>query len=420
MKIQCPNCNETTELTFEVDWKHFACPHCQTLYQRNLAGGMEQVKFLSKTTTPPSLHIGQQGVLEGVLWEVGGFCIKNVVNEPYGWQEYTLYNKTGEVCFLSESDGHWILAKEIETGEKFDIDAHYAPNFGVTYKDEDYALFASSEFYTAYAAGIFDHPVPERGKAKDFIKLPHGLLLEKSDGEETFAFFARHVSKQELQKAFHEITLPEPVGQGMLQPFFLDMSSFWIAPAIVGGIVLLWQILLTGYYPSYKVLSEHVLLPDTVAEVTHISPSFTCTGIVAPLKIQLSAPVDNSWAGVDFCLVNEETKEERFGSVEVAYYHGVDGGESWSEGDSRPSIKICGVSPGPYHLVMQVAKEPNKPDIKALQYTVTARPFNIGNLLWALGLLIVAIVAAVLWRSHFEKQRWMYSDFPPETEEDDY
>jgi len=418
MKIQCPNCNETTELTFEVDWKNFACPNCQTLYSKDQNGDPKQLKLLPKTTSTLSLYVGQQGVLEGTLWEVGAICIKNPVGEPFGWREYTLYTAKGEVCFLSEYDGHWILAKEIETGETFDIDATYGMGHKLKYEGEDYTIFNSSAYRTEYAAGIFDHPVPEQGLAKDFVKAPRALLLEKNDQESTYAFEARHISTKELTKAFPEIVLPEQFGQGMLQPFPINADSFGTILAAFGALILLFQFFITGFYPSYPVLNDYVLLPDTVAEVTHVSPSFTCTGPIAPLKIELSAPVNNSWAAVDFCLVNENTKEERYGTVEVALYYGTEDGERWSEGDSRPSIKICGVSPGPYHLVMQISKMPNTPALKSLRYSVSARSFSMVNLLWAIGILTVAGLVIFILRYSFEQKRWMNSDFPPEYEPD--
>jgi len=409
MKIQCPNCAQPTELTFQVNWKDFACPHCNTLFNKDEGGNPKQARFLPRLAGPLSLQIGQQGVLEDTLWEAGGICTKKLVNEPYGWQEYTLYSAKGGVCFLSEYNGHWILAKEIEAGEKFSIEG----NHGCNYRDDFFPPYHDSDFRTEYAAGIFDHPVPEAGTAKDFVNPPYALLLEQI-GQDTYAFDARHVSKEELTAAFPDIELPERVGQGMLQPFHFNVLQFCAIWAGVGGIVLLCQLLLSGFYPTYKVLSEHIFLPDTVATVTHVTPSFACTGLLAPVQVSLSAPVNNSWAAVDFCLVNEETKEERYGSVEVAYYFGSDQDGSWTEGTSRPSIKICGVSPGPYHLVMQVSKEPNRPDLNALDYIVTARAPTAANLLWSLGLLAVMMIAAFLWQAHFEKMRWMNSDFPPE------
>jgi len=413
MKIQCPHCDKPTELTFQVDWKDFACPHCNTLYKKDETGQPKQARSFSPAPTPLALYVGQQGVLEEVLWEVGGICIKKPLGELDGWREYTLYSKSGEVRFLSEYNGHWILAKEIEH-HSFVFDAGHE----CFYEDEMYPIFHDTTYQTEYAAGIFDHPVPDEGRAKDFARPPRALLLEQ-EGTKTYAFDARHLSEKELKAAFPEIEMPRRIGQGMLQPFHFNVTELWLVSLGVGGLLILCQLVLGGLFPSYQVLQGYVPLPDSVATVQHLTPSFTCTGLRAPLKVSLSAPVDNSWASVDFCLVNEDNKEERYGSVEVAYYHGVDQGESWSEGTSRPSIKICGVPPGRYHLLMEVSKQPNALGVNTLHYTVTGGAPTMGNLFWALGLLLVVGTVAYIWQAHFHQQRWMNSDFPPETEDED-
>lgn len=412
MKTQCPNCSTSTELTFPVNWVQFACPNCQVLYGKDAAGILQQVRHLHKPASAFTLQLGQQGIIDDVLWEVGNICTKVPKGEAFGWNEYTLFSRSGQVCYLSEYNGHWVLATEIETGETFDI----RHNHSRTYQDEVYPIFHNSRYVTTFAAGFFDHPLPVKGVAKDFVLPPKAFLLEKCDNEPTYGFEARHLSPQELKAGFPDIELPPRTGQGMLQPFYFDVLNLGYVLGAVGALIILINMFLTIAYPSYQVVKERVFMPDTVPEVTHISPSFTVTGIRAPLKIALSAPVYNSWAAADFCLVNEETKTERYGSVDVAYYQGVEGGESWTEGTSRPSIMICGVAPGRYHLAMQISKEANKPEINALEYTVTAHPSSGTNLMWSLGLLAVALLAAVLWKSNFEKMRWMYSDFPPESE----
>ena len=411
MKILCPHCDKPTELAFQVNWTNFGCPHCHTLFEKDPAGHHKQIRLLPKPAGIQSLQLGQQGVLEGKTWEVGGFFIKNPVNEPYAWREYVLYSDTGDTCFLSEYDGHWMLAHEIED-EKFSIQA----NNGRTYRGVVYPIFHNTKYRTEYAAGFFDHPVAEAGTAKDFARPPHALLLEKSGKERSDAFDARYLPEAELLEAFPDANLPERVGVGMLQPFPVNLEAFFSVLAAAGGIVLLCSILLSGFFPSYRVLDGYMVLTDSLSEeVTHVSPSFTCTGIRAPLQIKLSAPVDNSWVAADFCLINEDTKEERYGSMEVAHYSGYDDGEHWSEGSTSPSIQICGVPPGRYHFVMQVSKMPGRPELRGLHYMVTARVATTANLLMALGLLLAAAVGMILWQSHFERQRWMNSDFPPET-----
>lgn len=413
MKIQCPDCTQSSELHFPAPWVEFACPHCKTLFSKSESGGLTRNRMLPTTPVAMGLQLADQGFFEGSEWEIGAVCVKKPVDYHQGWVEYTLYNPAGEIKYLSEYDGHWLLAKEVEGTEKYQINEVH----GIYHEGEFYKIYHDTEYTTEYAAGFFDYPVNVKGLAKDFISPPKALLLEQTEGQPTFAFEARYMTRKELLAAFPQANPPKPGGQGMLQPFPIDLNAFWGVLGSAAALIFLIQIVLSGFYPSQEVLTEHVVLPDTVAEVTHISPSFTTTGIIAPLKIELSAPVNNSWAAVDFTLVNDDTQEQRFGSVEIAYYHGSGSDGTWTEGTDKPSIKICGVKPGRYHLEMQVVKEPNKPAINALRYRATAQAATFGNLFLALGMVVVGLIAVYIWRYNFEQQRWLNSDFPPETGE---
>ncbi|MCC7464673.1 MAG: hypothetical protein IT261_00295 [Saprospiraceae bacterium] len=414
MNVQCPQCNQTTELSFSTPWKYFGCPKCHTLFQKMEDGAIQQSRILPKNPLALHLYIGQQGVFEGKLWEVVNATIKYPTSEPYGWQEFTLRNKDGEECFLSEYNGHWTLATEVsDPALLHDIKGEYSLHHG----EETYKLFHSTAYKTEYLSGFFNSFLPSTGLAKDYVSPPKAVLLERDDSDpRTYTFEARYVPDKEIREAFPTLKPPRAQGVGMLQPFSTNLVNFGYIIGGFGLIMILYQFLFTLQYPNYEVLREYVMLPDSVAEVSHVSPSFQVTGAKGPLQIDLSAPVDNSWAAVDFTLVNEDTRKEQYGSVEIAYYHGVDGGESWSEGSKNPSIKICGVEPGRYHLAMQVAKQPLTPDINSLKYTVTARSSTIWNLVLCLGLLLGGFLGVLIWRSSFEHQRWMLSDFPPQAE----
>jgi hypothetical protein len=414
MNIQCPHCQHTTELNFPSSWKHFGCPKCYTLFSKKEDGTIQQTKIQSANRIVLHLHIGQFGVLDGIRWEVTNACIKFPVSEPFGWQEYTLRNRDGEECFLSEYNGHWTLAKEVtDPSLQHDIRSQYELQHG----DDTYRLFHDSQFKTEFLSGFFEETLPTTGHAKDFVSPPKAVLLERAEGDPvTYTFEARYVSGKEMQEAFPTYNPTRQEGVGMLQPFPTNMVHFGLIVGAFGFFLTLYQLFFTFTYPSRQVLKDLVMLPDSVAEVSHVSPSFKVSGTTGPLEIKLSAPVQNSWVAADFTLVNEDTREERYGSVDIAYYFGVDGGESWAEGSNNPSIKICGVAPGNYHLDLQVAKNSGDSNITSLRYTVIAQASTFWNLLTCLIILVAAFIILLIYRSHYEQQRWMLSDFPPETE----
>lgn len=126
----------------------------------------------------------------------------------------------------------------------------------------------------------------------------------------------------------------------------------------------------------------------------------------------MSSNVDNSWAYTAMTLVNEKTGETYDLDMEVEYYHGYEGGESWNEGSNKTYKFISSVPEGRYHLVIF----PEKPfgyEPLILNITVERDVFVESN-----GLVLIIILglypAFFFLKSHwYEKSRWSKSDYSP-------
>ena len=119
--------------------------------------------------------------------------------------------------------------------------------------------------------------------------------------------------------------------------------------------------------------------------------------------------VDNSWAYVDGHLYNEETGVVVPFGVELSYYHGVAGGESWSEGSRSSSVFLSAVPAGTYSLRLSGQRSHRKTGSIAVE-------IHQGVPRWtstALLLVAVLVIAGYGWSQHvmFEKNRWSESDF---------
>mgnify|MGYP000308295330 CR=1 FL=1 len=90
------------------------------------------------------------------------------------------------------------------------------------------------------------------------------------------------------------------------------------------------------------------------------------------VEVELSSEVENSWMAADLSLVNEETGETFAAGLEVAYYHGVDGGESWSEGSRTKSLVIPQVPVGKYVLRI----EPSWPVVPSCTTSIDCGPIS--------------------------------------------
>ena len=160
----------------------------------------------------------------------------------------------------------------------------------------------------------------------------------------------------------------------------------------------------------------------------YVSPSFEFDGGASPLRIDLKAPVDNSWAYTGVTLVNEKTNEEVFAEQDIEYYHGYTDGENWTEGSTKESFTICGVEPGKYHFTIspQVEEKIAPTSIyltsatnvnlnagieMEVSATIEKTPFwNVGFCMAVLG---GGLILLFILKYLFEVSRWSDSDYSP-------
>ncbi len=127
----------------------------------------------------------------------------------------------------------------------------------------------------------------------------------------------------------------------------------------------------------------------------------------AVLGIHISTGADNSWVYATTELI-EADSELSVGAVgsEVSYYHGTEGGESWTEG-SRSSHRYVKAPPaGEYQLLAELEGDRTVP--VSIRLTANDRLTRYPLIL---ALLMALIPGAVLmsW-VRFEKDRWDEED----------
>ena len=67
--------------------------------------------------------------------------------------------------------------------------------------------------------------------------------------------------------------------------------------------------------------------------------------------------LDNSWADVEGDLHQDSSGLLQSFYVPLSYYHGVDSGESWSEGSRRGAAYLRRMPPGKYTMRLEVTRE---------------------------------------------------------------
>jgi hypothetical protein len=130
------------------------------------------------------------------------------------------------------------------------------------------------------------------------------------------------------------------------------------------------------------------------------------------IKISATSNVDNSWLEVVGDLINEDTNESQGFALPVEYYHGVDDGESWTEGDLSPSVHLSARPAGRYSLGLEARWEKWQQPAAVTIRVEQGVPRLLHLILALVAISIIPLIFA-FYHYSFEKRRWEDSDYSP-------
>ena len=147
------------------------------------------------------------------------------------------------------------------------------------------------------------------------------------------SFLGKHISSKEIKSIFNIKSVPTKSQVGMVQPFYFNLNNTIIVFCSACSFILISHLYFSSTSKNQLVYSNEInLLDNNNKEIS--TDVFELKGPIAPLKIFINSDVDNSWVATDFSLVNQTTSESSYFSKDIEYYHGYEGGENWTEGDT--------------------------------------------------------------------------------------
>lgn len=409
MKIPCYDCNTETELEVGFEVVHFVCPTCHSLYAADAEGRFRRKSQFKTTEQDYPLEIGDVGFLKGSNYKVTGILRKNV-QPNYMWTEFILQNEAKEFLYLSLSNGHWMMLTEME--EIFHVGDH---PLILEHENEDYNIFEYSDAKIITAEGFFDFELPTQNiHLVEYIKPPYLISVERVNGVET-SFYGEYVKKDVIKKAFKKTFLPYQFGVNMIQPFRFDIRNTAVIFCFFALFILTADWLLYKDQAEQKVFSKVIEFKESDnKQIT--SDSFVLNGASAPLTVEVSSSVDNSWANVNIALINEETSDEIYANKDIEYYHGYTDGEYWNEGSKQEKFNICGVKGGKYHLLITPMKAPEDLANYGMEINVIWNQPSSRNA-WFVIIFMIGVFAIIyFFKYSFEKSRWSDSSYSPYSE----
>ena len=361
----------------------------------------------------PLIPLGTRGKLGGETYEVIGYLVREVVDEPFTWCEYLLHNPLHGQRWLVEYNGHWVLTRLASGVPK--VKANVA-----RYQEVSYRHFQSARAQVTAVVGEFPWTprVGERAKVEDYVAPPLMLSVERNPQETTWST-GEYVEPDIVWKGFAlPGRPPSRIGVGAAQPspyaaagrsMFLLLASFLALAVLV--------------HLLFAALSQHRLVadihgdyrPGTSDASVVVSEPFSMSGRTSNVMVEISTNVANSWAYFNLTLVNEDTGVAKSFGREVGYYSGRDSDGSWSEGSNWDRAYLPSVVSGSYVLVV----DPEGPYPVSWRVRLTR---DVPRPLW-MWLAVAALLvppAFFLWRKlAFESRRWSESDHGGSSSDDD-
>ena len=137
----------------------------------------------------------------------------------------------------------------------------------------------------------------------------------------------------EIEKKFVVSGLPRPSTVAPNQPYpHKWIYKYWLIFLAVAMLMGFVMVIASG--STREVFSQSInlaALPNADGTQVFFSEPFELGG-GSNIRISAESPVNNSWVYLEGDLITDETGLVQSFPIEISYYYGVDGGESWSEG----------------------------------------------------------------------------------------
>jgi ribosomal protein S27E len=408
--LQCPSCGGAITL-HDKAVQSVACPSCLCVLEPDNESLRILAKAAAATRIQPLIALGSSGRFVGKDWTVIGFQQRAITKNDidYPWQEYLLHHPQEGFRWLVEADGHWNWVSPVPKPPRYQVGLPTVSHGG-----EVYRRFSAGTAQTRYVIGEFTWKISvgETWETMDFVAPPRTLSRESSPNETSWSI-GEYLPADEVAAAFKlKGALPAAIGVGMNQPNSRDeghrrvCAGFWKFLALAVVAQLLWVFILGGrtLLDQRLVFSPHNDEPAT-------TQTFELDRDARSLALRHDTDLDNNWLGLNLTLVDKKTGRAWTAQSEVAYWHGVDDGESWSEGDRDRELVFRDLPAGTYYFVIDPEISAEKPVAVADRIRVVRDQATWSNFFLLLAFLVLFPLFSRYRVSAFEAERWKNADF---------
>ena len=408
--LQCPHCGGAITL-HDKAVQSVACPSCLTVLEPDNENLRILAKAAAATRIEPLIALGSSGRFVDKDWTVIGFQQRAITTDgiAYPWQEYLLHHPSEGFRWLVEAEHHWNWVSPLPTPPRYQVGLP-----SVTYGGEQYRRYSVGSAATLYVIGEFTWKVSvgETWETIDFVAPPKMLSRESSHNETSWSI-GEYLPPEEVAAAFKlKTALPTPIGIGANQPNPRSVShrrvcgNFWKFLGLAVVAQALWFFVLGGH-----TLLDQRLVFSPANDEPSTTQSFELDSAARNLVLRHDTDLDNNWLGLNLTLIDKKSGRAWMAQSDVAYWHGSDDGESWSEGDRSRELVFRDLPAGSYYFIIDPEISAEKPVAVADRIKVIRDQAAWSNFFFLLILLAAFPLFSRYRMTAFENERWKNADF---------
>ena len=408
--LQCPKCGGAITL-HDKAVQSVACPSCLSVLEADNESLRILAEAAAATRIEPLIALGSTGKFVGKDWTVIGFQQRAITTDgiDYPWQEYLLHHPNEGFRWLVEAEGHWNWVSPVSKPPRYQVGLP-----SLTHGGEQYRRYSAGSAETRYVIGEFTWKVSvgETWEIIDFVAPPR-LLSRESSHNETSWSISEYLPPEEVAAAFRlKTALPAPLGIGANQPNPRHENhrrvcrNFWKLLALAVLAQALWFFVLGG-----RTLLDQRLVFSPGNDEPATTQSFQLDSAARNLVLRHDTDLDNNWLGLNLTLVDKNSGRAWEAQSDVAYWHGSDGGESWSEGDRARELVFRDLPPGTYYFVIDPEISAENPVAVADRVKVIRDQAAWSNFFFLLIFLVAFPLFSRYRMTAFENERWKNADF---------
>jgi hypothetical protein len=354
--ITCPNCGGALEvLGASRQVISLTCKYCGSVLDiENEYKVLSQFKKVPLPDTP--FRVGMKGIVKGIEFTIIGMvaysCEKGKSVGEDTWIDFMLHSPTHGYAWLSFEDANIIFSRSTRKLPSSDL-IGMRPKDKFQFDGETYQFYEYYVAYVTYVQGELTYIAKKDDTVfiYEAINPPYGLTLERSKGELEYSI-SEYLDEKEVYKSFKIKSDTPKASFHPLKPFNASISkTFSYISAVFAVISLIFVFVISIFY------SGDLIKKASFSSKVH-QVKFHIDNPKHLVEIQMRANVNNSWVYYDISVLDEQNEELYSMGEEISYYHGYEGGESWSEGSTDATAYFKLDRAGDYLLLFIAPENP--------------------------------------------------------------